>query len=273
MNIIRAIVGGEQDIHKLSAFHNPQMKASKEELGKALQGNWKREHLFALQQALTCYDFFKAQMVLCEKEIERSLDELNGGDGSSSIRKGRIVRQNDYSFQADIYLSSLTGVDLTAIDGLDEKTIITIVSETGTNLNKWKSARHFSSWLGLAPRPKVSGEKTLGHFKQSVAGRAGKAFRAAAATMHHNKSHLGAFYRKLAYRKGSFAALKATARKLAVIFWNMMTTGKEYRKEEATSYEQKQQVVQLRRLEKQAAKFGLTLQKINEQRIDNNPVK
>jgi cytidylate kinase len=87
--------------------------------------------------------------------------------------------------------------------------------------------------------------------------------------MHHSKSHLGAFYRKLAYRKGSFAALKATARKLAVIFWNMMTTGQAYRKETALSYEQKQQAAQLRKLEKQAAKFGLTLQRTNEQGIDN----
>lgn len=238
-------------------------------MGKALQGNWKREHLFALQQVLTCYDFFKGQMALCEKEIERSLDELNGGDGSSKIKKAKAVRQNDYSFQADIYLSTLLGVDLTAVDGLDEKTIITIVSETGTDLSKWKSARQFSSWLGLAPRPKISGEKTLGHFKQSVAGRAGRAFRAAAATMYHSKSHLGAFYRKLAFRKGSFAALKATARKMAVIFWNMMTKGQPYRKETALSYEQKQQAQQLRRLEKQAAKLGLTLQRVNTENVDN----
>ena len=267
MNIIRAIVDGARDGAKLSeAFYDPQMKSSKEDLSRALQGNWKREHLFCLKQALSCYDFAREQMLLCESEIERCLTVLNGaeGDENESRKKGGRIRQNDYSFKAVDYLKELTGVDLTALDGLEEKTIITIVSETGIDLSKWKSARHFSSWLGLSPRPKKTGEKVRGHFKGSVAGRAGQAFRSAASSLHHSKSHLGSFYRRLAFRKGSFAAIKATARKISVIFWNMMTNKEAYRKETASGYEQKLQGLQIRRLEKQAARLGMTLQKANE---------
>ncbi len=264
MNIIRAIVAGVRDGLQLSEFHHPQMKATKEELAKALQGNWKQEHLFSLKQALLTYDFFKAQMLECEKEIERSLNELNGGIDVNREKKKGTVRQNDFTFNAQAHLNELTGVNLCAIDGLDEKTVVTIISETGTDLSKWKTASHFSSWLGLAPRPKVSGEKTIGHFKQSVAGRAGRAFRAAAWSLHHSKSSIGAFYRRMAFRKGSFAAIKATARKLAVIFWNMMTSQLPYRQQTASSYEEKQQKAQIKKLEKQATKFGFRLQTINE---------
>lgn len=265
MNIIRAIVAGERDGAKLShEFHHPQMKSSKEELTRALQGNWKREHLFCLQQALCCYDFAIEQMRLCEKEIERSLDEMNGGEGNGNEKKSGRIRQNDFAFKAEGYLNALTGVDLTEINGLDEKTIVTIISETGTDLSKWETARHFSAWLGLSPKPKKTGEKIRGHFKQTVSGRAGKAFRSAACSLHHSKCALGSFYRRIAFRKGSFVAIKATARKLSVIFWNMMTSGDSYRKETGISYEQKLQAAQIRKLQKQAMKMGFILQSVNE---------
>ncbi len=264
MNIIRAIVAGERDGAMLSeTFHHRQMKASKEELAKALQGNWKREHLFCLKQAMACYDFACEQMLVCEAEIERVLDQMGGGEGDESRKKSGKIRQNDYSFKAKDYLGSITGTDFTAIDGLEEKLLVTILSETGTDFSKWSSARQFSSWLGLSPKPKKTGEKVRGHFKDSVAGRAGRAFRSAAASLHHSKSHLGSFYRRLALRKGSFAAIKATARKISVVFWHMMTTGESYRKESAIIYEQKQQEQQVRRLQKQAARLGMVLQTAN----------
>ena len=264
MNIIRAIADGVRDGKKLSEdYYHPQMKSSKEDLARALHGNWKKEHLFCLRQALSCYDFIREQMLLCETEMERALDEMNGGTGKDRKKKSGRIRQNDFAFKADEYLNSLTGIDLTEIAGLDEKTVVTIISETGTDVSKWPSARHFSSWLGLSPRPKKTGEKLRGHFKDSVAGRAGRAFKSAAVSLHHNKSSLGSFYRRIAFRKGSIAAIKATARKLAVIYWNMMSGGESYRKQTAPDYEQQQQAAQIRRLQKQAAKFGMTLQIAN----------
>jgi hypothetical protein len=115
MNIIRAIVAGERDGAMLSeTFHHRQMKASKEELAKALQGNWKREHLFCLKQAMACYDFACEQMLVCEAEIERVLDQMGGGEGDESRKKSGKIRQNDYSFKAKDYLGSITGTDFTS---------------------------------------------------------------------------------------------------------------------------------------------------------------
>jgi hypothetical protein len=137
MNIIRAIVAGERNPKELTKFGHPQMKASQEDFEKGLQGNWRAEHLFSLKQALTMYDFIKDQMLECEKEIEKTLGEINGGEGDESRAKTTKPKQNEYAFDAKSYLQEIAGVDLTKIRGLDEKTIVTILSETGTDLSKW----------------------------------------------------------------------------------------------------------------------------------------
>jgi transposase len=263
MNIIRAIVSGERSAKELTKFRHPQMKASVEDFEKGLQGNWRAEHLFSLKQALTMYDFVKEQMLECEKEIERTLGEINGGEGDESRAKMTKVKQNDYAFDAKSYLKEIVGVDLTKIRGLDEKTILTILSETGTDLSKWETASHFTSWLGLSPKPKITGEKIVGHFKQSVANRANQAFRMAAWALNNSKCYLGSFYRKLSSRKGSFVAIKATARKVAVIFWNMMTKKTEFETHSQQEYETKYKDRQLKNLEKMAKKLGMILQKID----------
>jgi len=260
MNIIRSIVAGERDVKKLSAFRHPQMKASKEDMERSLQGNWRKEHLFSLQQALVFYDFIKEQMMLCEREIEETLQAINGTDDEGSKIKKTAVRQNEYAFDVKSYLLEAVGTDLTAIKGLDEKTILTILAETGTDLGRWFSAGHFCSWLGLAPKQKISGEKILGHFKQSVANRANQAFRLAAWSLHSSKCYLGEFYRKLVFRKGSNIAIKATARKLAVIFWNMVTKKTSFVPHSKKEYEDKFRERRIRKLHKEATKMGFIIQ-------------
>lgn len=261
MNIIIAIVAGERNAKELTKFRHPQMKASEEDFEKGLQGNWRAEHLFSLKQALTMYDFIKTQMLECEKEIEKTLGEINGGLGDESRTKTTKPKQNEYAFDAKSYLKEIAGVDLTKIRGLDEKTILSILSETGTDLSKWKTASHFTSWLGLSPKPKITGEKIVGHFKLSVANRANQAFRMAAWALNSSKCYLGSFYRKLSARKGSFVAIKATARKVAVIFWNMMTKKTEFETRTQEEYETKYKDRQLKNLEKMAKKMGMSLQK------------
>lgn len=261
MNIIRAIVAGERNAKELTKFRHPQMKASEEDFEKGLQGNWRAEHLFSLKQALTMYDFIKTQMLECEKEIEKTLGEINGGLGDESRAKTTKPKQNEYAFDAKSYLKEIAGVDLTKIRGLDEKTILSILSETGTDLSKWKTASHFTSWLGLSPKPKITGEKVVGHFKLSVANRANQAFRMAAWALNSSKCSLGSFYRILSARKGSFVAIKATARKVAVIFWNMMTKKTEFETRSQEEYETKYKDRQLKTLEKMAKKLGMSLQK------------
>ena len=219
------------------------------------------KHLFSLQQALVFYDFIKQQMLLCEREIEETLAAINGkdDDGVPKIKKG-TVRQNDYAFDVKSYLHEAVGTDLTAIKGLDEKTILTILAETGTDLTRWFSAGHFCSWLGLAPKQKISGEKVLGHFKQSVANRANQAFRLAAWSLHSSKCYLGEFYRKLVFRKGSNIAIKATARKLAVIFYNMVIKKAPFEPHSKEEYNEKFRERRIKKLQKEAAKMGFVMQ-------------
>jgi transposase len=262
MNIIRAIVAGERNPKELTKFRHPQMKASEDDFEKGLQGNWRAEHLFSLKQSLTMYDFIKNQMLECEKEIEKTLVEINGAEGDELRAKTTKPKQNEYAFDARSYLKEITGVDLTKIRGLDEKNIVTILSETGTDLSKWETASHFTSWLGLSPKPKITGEKIVGHFKHSVANRANQAFRMAAWALNNSKCYLGSFYRKLSSRKGSFVAIKATARKVAVIFWNMMIKKTEFETHSQEEYETKYKDRQLKNLEKMAKKLGMSLQKI-----------
>lgn len=262
MNIIRTIDAGERNPKELTKFRHPQMKASQEDFEKRLLGNWRGEHLFSLKQALTLYDFIKDQMLECEKEIEKTLGEIKGAEGDESRAKTTKPKQSEYAFDAKSYLQEIAGVDLTKIRGLDEKTIVTILCETATDLSKWETATHFTSWLGLSPKPKITGEKIVGYFKLSVANRANQAFRMAAWALNSSKCYLDLFYRKLSSRKESFVAIKATVRKVAVIFWNMMTKKTEFETHSQEKYETKYKDRQLKNLEKMAKKLGMSLQKI-----------
>jgi hypothetical protein len=258
--VIRSIVGGERDAQKLALHHTPQMKVAQEVFAKGMEGNWKREHVFTLSQEVRCYDFLVGEIMACEVEIERCLVEIDGGEGDESRPKGTKTRQNEYHFDVGYYLSGILGVDITKVTGLNEKTALTILSETGSDLGKWKTSGHFTSWLGLSPRVKISGERVLGHFKDSVANRANQAFRMAAWSLHSSKCYLGSFYRKIAARKGAPVAIKATARKLAVIFWNMVTQKQEYKEPDLQVYNEKFKQGYIKKLEKQASKIGLKLE-------------
>jgi transposase len=284
LQILRAIADGQTDANNLSEFHIKQMKASKEELRKSLEGNYRSEHVFALKQCLSAFDFYESQMLECDQQIEQVLLLLTEGfipptnenenqegshieeNDSSDLwhRPKKYARKNNYRFDVKSYLKELVGVDLTQVDGLQENTILTIIAETGLDYSKWKTAKHFTSWLRLAPQPKVSGGKTRGHFSTQTNNRANKAFRLAAWAVKASKSALGAFYRKIRAKKGSPHAIKATARKIATIFFHMMTTKQEFVKQSAEEFEEKYQQYQLSLLNKKATKLGFVLQKMDD---------
>ena len=148
-----------------------------------------------------------------------------------------------------------------AIPGISGKVALDIISETGIDMSAWQSDSHFTSWLGLAPKNKISGDRLLGHFKSKHKGRANQAFKLAAWSLHSSKSHLGALYRRLSVRKHSEVAVQAVARKLAVIFYNMLKHKTEYRPESAQNYDEKRKERERKILEKQAKKLGYVLYK------------
>lgn len=273
MNILRAIAGGEADSARLCEHHVKQLKSTKEELRRSLEGSYRAEHVFSLKQCLSAFDFYEGQMAECDQQIEQVLATLTEGvvpsegtgpkEGDGWLRpKEAYARKNEYRFDAKWYIKEVTGgVDLTKIEGLDENTVLTILAETGLDMGKWKSHKHFASWLRLAPQPKVSGGKVVGHFRPKTKNRATQAFRMAALCVRASKSALGAYYRKMKARKGPAIAIKATAKKIATIFFVMLSKGEQFVKQSAEVFEETVKKRMIAKLAKQAEKLGLVLLK------------
>lgn len=266
MKIIEDIACGITDPKVLADYRIKGMKASKEEIEKCLEGNYSEEHLFTLIQALESYHFHLKQMKKCDEKIEQllnTLSEVENANTSFETRpKKRKTRKNQYSFDLKSYLKDILGVDLTEVDGIDENTILEVISETGVDLSKWRTAKHFTSWLRLCPNPAISGGRVLGHKGSKTSSRAAKAFRLAARSLHSSKSYLGALYRRLSHRKGSSTAIKAVARKLAVIFYKMVTEKIAFIKTDIESYNQIYKARVIKNLKKKAEGMGFELKEI-----------
>jgi transposase len=267
MKLLRAIARGINDAEELLSLINIKiLKASKEELLKSLQGVYKKEHVVILKNSLKAMDFFKQQMKEYEALIEGVLQRLLPLDENAKApeieKKKSSVRKNQYSINLKEYLRHITGVELTAIDGLDEISVLEIIAVTGTDMSKWKTAEHFTSWLNLSPRPKITGGKLIGYSKRFTNNNATQALRMAAQTLWKHKGTLGRLYRRLAAQKGSAKAIKALARKLAVILYNMIKNKTEFdatKLEIDPDIEKKRRIV---RLEKEALRYGYTIQKV-----------
>lgn len=266
MCLLRGIANGKSNPEELlSLIDTTKLKADKEDLLKSLKGVYKQQYILILNNLLTAYDFFKSQMkkyeALIEEVLKKMLPEDKQRSESSITAKTSHVRKNQYSINLKQYLKKITGVDLTKVDGLEEKSILEIISVTGLDMNKWRTEEHFTSWLNLSPRPKITGGKVVGYMKRFTNNKATQAFRIAAQTMWKNKGALGQLYRRLSAQKGSKKAIKAIARKLAVIFYNMVKNKTEYDASRLKIDTEKQQARKVARLYKEAAQLGFTLKK------------
>jgi transposase len=264
LSIIRAIVAGERDPHKLAALRQPGVKQSEQQIAKALRGNYRPEHLFALKQALALYDFYTEQLAECDREIERQLSHVTPVDDDlpplPPSDKRDSHSKNRPSYDARSYLYRMTGVDLVAISGLNESSVQTIISETGTDLSAFPSAKHFCSWLGLAPHNDVSGGKRLRSRTLKTQNRAGQAFRMAAqAVAKSPHSAFGAFYRRMKARLGPKQAIVATAHKIARAFYHILKHRIPFHDLGGEEYERRAREREIKNLKKRASKLGLTL--------------
>lgn len=267
MQVIGRIADGVTGIEDLLAgIKTERLKASKDELSKSLEGIFKAQYQTVLKNHLMAYQFYKKQMLAYEQLIEAVLKKMlppTNADGQIIIKKKTIkARKNQYHFNLKEYLHHIAGVDLTAIDGLDENTVLTIISVTGLNMHKWKTAEHFVSWLNLAARPRKSGGKTLGHQKRFTNNPATQAFRMAAQTMWQSKSSLGGLYRRLSHTKGSKKAIKAVARRLAIIFYNMIKKQTQYNPKIIVLDEERLRIKKIARLQKEAEKLGCRIERL-----------
>jgi transposase len=263
MTIIRAIVAGERDPNVLATHRDRRCHASAETVCQALVGNYREEHVFALTQALELYDVYQAKVAACDMQIEAILDRLkkNATPPASKLlpAKHETRSANAPAFDARAALHAILGVDLTQINGLGPYLALKLVGECGTNLTAWPTAKHFTSWLGLAPHNKISGGKVLSSKTRRTSNRAASLLRLAAVSVGRTDTALGAFYRRLSARVGKAKAITATARKLAVLFYNTLRHGMSYVDPGATYYEERYRQRVLGNLQRRAKSLGYVL--------------
>ena len=262
MKIIRDIVRGERDPHQLAKHRHELCKATEAEIASALYGNWRSEHLFALQQALKLYEFYQKQLRECDTQIEACLrgmkDKSQGKPLPPSLRK-RKPEKNEVRFGARALLFKMAGVDLTVLEGISETTALVLLSEIGTDLSQFPHEKNFVSWLGLCPQHRGSAGKIFKRRTRRGANRAARALRMAAQGCHHAKNALGAFYRRIQARGGGAKAIVATARKLAERVYRLLRYGQEYVRQSEEAYEAAYQLRLVKSLTKKAASLGYKL--------------
>jgi transposase len=262
MGIIKAILRGERDPLQLAKLRDPRCKESEVTIARALHGNWRKEHLFALKQAVALYEFYHQQISACDQAIEAHLQTFADQSKGQTLpyRPRRRKREaNEPRFDARARLFCLCGVDLTALEGIDETTALVLISEIGTDMGRWPSLKHFASWVGLCPQHKITGGKILSRRVRRGASRAKRTLRLAARSLHHSKSALGAFFRRIRARYGTPAAITAAAHKLARLVYSLLKHGTAYVAQEMEDYEAKYRERKLQGVVRQARALGFEL--------------
>jgi transposase len=263
MRIIRAILDGTRDPQVLASYRDGRCKASVETIAQALEGNYRPEHLFALEQAVALYDAYQERVVACDRRIEAALAQLAPPEPPSEplpAPRHKTRQPNALAFEVRQALHAVIGVDLTQIHGIGPYLALKLVGECGTDLSAWPTAKHFTSWLCLSPGNKISGGKVLSARTRRSHNRASALLRLAAVNVGKTDSALGAFYRRLAMRVGKAKAVTATARKLAVLFYNTLRHGMDYSDPGASDYEERHRRRVVQNLERRAKQLGFTLE-------------
>jgi transposase len=276
--IIGAILKGERDPYKLADLKDYRVKASREEVARSLEGNWREDVLFELQQAVDSYRFLRQQMQECDRKLEEYLASLptrtlnvparrEGEEAATpqKKKKAKKPRGNEPEWDLAAELKRICGVDLTTIDGINVMTAQTIVAEVGTDMSRFENENHFASWLGLTPSKDISAGKTVRRGKKKVKNRLAGALRTAATTLLESDSYLGARYRHLRRQLPTFAsAVKAMAHYLALLVYRMLTQGEAWVDRGQKQFERKRTERELVSLHSKARANGFKLIPITE---------
>jgi transposase len=262
MKILRAIVAGERDRRRLAALRDVRTKANEETIAKALEGDYRAEHLFALKQSLELFDTYQKQIASCHEQIEQHLKSLATKADSAELQAARKVkkkRRNQPEFSIREQAFRISGVDLTQIHGIDETAALSLIAEIGVDMNAWKTEKHFSSWLALCPNHKISGGKILRRSTRKSANRAREILQLCAQSLLNSHSALGAYCRRMCGRLGKPKGIVAAAHKLAVLVYRMLKFGHHYTDIGQERYEQQYQQRLLKRLARKAHELGFQL--------------
>jgi transposase len=266
LRIIIAIVNGEREPAKLGALREPGCKKSAEEIGRALTGTWRAEHLFVLKQSFEMYVYYSEQIADCDEEVERTYAGLrvdnDPGDLPPMSRRKRGSHSKNKPKQSEeirAHLKRISGVDLSLVDGFGVSLSQTVLSEVGTDMSKFPSEKHFCSWLGLAPKHEISGGKVLKNRTLKTKNRAGQAFRMAAQSVKRSETVFGVKYRRMRARLGPAQATVAVAHAIARVVYRMLKYKVEYETISVEEYEKQYKEQQLKYMKRKAAKLGFAL--------------
>jgi transposase len=272
--IVDAIVAGQRNPLELAKLRDPRIKASEETIVKSLKGNWRPEHLFTLKQSRQMYRHYQEQISACDAEIEKMLvafqprvDPQEKPLPPDRKKKKHHRRQKKGALNTGFDLRTesykLFGVDLTQVPGL-MLMVLTLFSEVGRDMSRWKTAGQFVSWLALCPDNDITGGRVAWREMRRVHNRAGELFRMAAYSLHHDRSPLGDYLRRMKSKLGPPGATTATAHKIAIIFYTMVKKQVEY---DATLWAERDAEREKRfeaKIKRQAQQLGYKLVPIEE---------
>ena len=262
MLIIQAILDGERQPQVLAQFRHEQCAKSEEEIARALDGIWREEHLFALQQAYELFQCYQQKLSDCDRRLEAELHTLpqRAGDQEHQPRpRERGRKKNDLRFEASGLLFQALGVDLTRIPGIDVATALVVLAEIGVDVSRFPTEKHFASWLGLCPREGRSNQTPKKRAPRKGQNRLAQALRMAAQAVGRTQTVLGLFYRRIKSRIGGKGAVTATAHKMAVLIYRMLRQGTEYVAASLEDYEARMKAKLRASLQKKAAALGYQL--------------
>lgn len=262
--IVEAIIAGERNAANFLPLLDKRIKASDEIIEKSLEGNWRDEHIFTLKESYDIYKFYLEKIRTCDEQIEQRLrcyealrndGEVRDNVSSNPVvvvkKKSKKVNRTAPRFDVRQYLKKIHGVDVLAIYGLSEGGGLDLLAETGTDLSKWETVKHFVSWLNLCPNNKISGGKLISsQIMKKKANRASLAFRNAANSLQKSNNWLGDYFRRMKSKSGNKYAVTATANKLATIYYQMVRYKQEFIPVDLNEYQMKNKEKRINYLEK-----------------------
>jgi transposase len=265
LKIIRALVHGERDPQVLAQLGDRRCRHTTAEIAQALDGRYRPEHVLELKLCLAMWEQYQKVIGELDKAIDQQLRKMRAKSDLPPLAPKPRVRgrkPHDPGFDVRTALYYLTGLDLTAIEGIDELHALTLVSELGTDFSKWPTVKHFTSWLGLCPNWKKTGGKVKSSRTRTGKNRAATALRLAAWSLVRSHSYLGAYLRRQRARLGAPKAITATAHKLARIIYNLLRYGVAYMQQEEAAYAEQVRQRQEKQLRRRAKELGYALTKL-----------
>lgn len=259
--IVEAILAGERHAEAFLPLVSKRIKADSETIVKSLQGTWRDEHIFTLAESYHLYRCYKERIAVCDTQIEQQLQSYEAlrndgvvetGPKDTAARQNKKTKyKNHPRFNTRGYLHRILGVDVLAIYGLSDGGGLQILGETGTDMSKWPTEKHFVSWLNLCPNNKISGGRLISsRVMKGCPSIAGQAFRAAANSVQKSDHWLGDYFRRMKAKGGNKYAIVATANKIATIYYKMVRNQTEFNPPELKEYREQRRTHKIKYLER-----------------------